>query len=201
MKVADAIAHILKIEGIEFLFAYPVNPIIEAAAKVGIRPIIVRQERTGLHMADALSRVSSGQRLGVFVMQYGPGAENAFGGVAQAYGESAPILVMPGGYPRALGQVPPNFNAFLNYQHVTKSCEQVTLATAVPDVLRRAFAGLRSGRPRVEPVRGMGARPGPRLPRPSPGRPVPAPAPFRPPRRRPRGGAGGRASTSWRARR
>ena len=148
MKVADAIAHILKIEGIEFLFAYPVNPIIEAAAKVGIRPIIVRQERTGLHMADALSRVSSGRRLGVFVMQYGPGAENAFGGVAQAYGESAPILVMPGGYPRALGQVPPNFNAFLNYQHVTKSCEQVTLATAVPDVLRRAFAGLRSGRPR-----------------------------------------------------
>src|SRR5438309_9654682 len=148
MKVADAIAHILKIEGIEFLFAYPVNPLIEAAAKVGIRPIIVRQERTGLHMADALSRVSSGRRLGVFVMQYGPGAENAFGGVAQAYGESVPILVMPGGYPRALGQVPPNFNAYLNYQHVTKSCEQLTLPAAVPDVLRRAFAQLRSGRPR-----------------------------------------------------
>src|SRR5438552_2885429 len=83
MKVADAIAHILKAEGTKFLFAYPVNPIIEAAAKVGIRPIIVRQERIGLHMADALSRVSSGTRLGVFCMQYGPGAENALGRAAR----------------------------------------------------------------------------------------------------------------------
>ena len=56
MNVADAVAHILKAEGVEFLFAYPVNPLIEAAAKVDIRPILVRQERIGLHMADALSR-------------------------------------------------------------------------------------------------------------------------------------------------
>ena len=41
MNVADAIAQILKLEGVKYLFAYPVNPIIEAAAKVGIRPIIV----------------------------------------------------------------------------------------------------------------------------------------------------------------
>lgn len=51
MTVSDAVAHILKAEGVEFLFAYPINPIIESAAKVGIRPIIVRQERTGLHFA------------------------------------------------------------------------------------------------------------------------------------------------------
>ena len=37
MKVADAIAQILKAEGVEYLFAYPVNPIIEAAARIGIR--------------------------------------------------------------------------------------------------------------------------------------------------------------------
>src|SRR5438552_7617252 len=111
MKVADAIAHILKIEGIEFLFAYPVNPIIEAAAKVGIRPIIVRQERTGLHMADAMSRVTSGRQLGVFVMQHGPGTENAYGGVAQAWSESIPILVMPGGYARRLAWVERNYNS------------------------------------------------------------------------------------------
>ena len=55
MNVADAIGQILKAEGVEYLFAYPVNPIIEGAAKVGIRPIIVRQERIGLHMADAVS--------------------------------------------------------------------------------------------------------------------------------------------------
>ena len=55
MKVADAIAQVLLAEGVEYLFAYPVNHIIEAAAEVGIRPIIVRQERIGLHMADARS--------------------------------------------------------------------------------------------------------------------------------------------------
>ena len=84
MKVADAIARVLKAEGVEYLFAYPVNPIIEAAAKLDIRPIIVRQERIGLHMADALSRLTSGEKIGVFCMQNGPGSENAFGGVAQA---------------------------------------------------------------------------------------------------------------------
>ena len=148
MKVADAIAHILKAEGVEYLFAYPVNALIEAAAKIGIRPIIVRQERIGLHMADAFSRMSSGQKIGVFCMQYGPGTENAFGGVAQAYGESVPIVVLPGGYPRSLSHVPPNFSAFLNYRHVTKTCEEVVLPQAVPDAMRRAFAAVRSGRPR-----------------------------------------------------
>ncbi len=148
MKVVDAIAHILKAEGVEYLFAYPVNPLIEAAAKLDIRPIIVRQERIGLHMADALARMTSGQKIGVFCMQSGPGAENAFGGVAQAYGESAPIVVLPMGYTRALTNVPPNFNSFLNFQHVTKSCEQVVMPQAVPDAMRRAFTQVRNGRPR-----------------------------------------------------
>lgn len=147
MTVADALARMLKLEGVEYLFAYPVNPLIEAAAKVGIRPIIVRQERTGLHMADAFSRVTSGQRIGVFCMQHGPGAENAFGGVAQAYADAVPIVVLPAGFPRHLTNVPPNFNAFVNYRHVTKTCEQVLLPQAVPEALRRAFTQVRNGRP------------------------------------------------------
>ena len=148
MNVADAIAQILKLEGVKYLFAYPVNPIIEAAAKVGIRPIIVRQERVGLHMADGFSRVTSGEQIGVFCMQSGPGSENAFGGVAQAYGDSVPIVVIPMGYSRSLTNTPPNFNSFINYRHITKSCEQVTLAQAVPEALRRAFTQVRNGRPR-----------------------------------------------------
>ncbi|TME36233.1 MAG: thiamine pyrophosphate-requiring protein [Chloroflexi bacterium] len=148
MKAADAVAEILRREGVEFLIGYPVNSIIEASARADIRTIIVRQERTGLHMADAVSRVTSGQQVGVFAMQHGPGTENAFGGVAQAYGESAPIVVLPGGYPRNRINVPPNFNAFVNFQHVTKSCEQVTLAEVVPDAMRRAFTQVRNGRPR-----------------------------------------------------
>src|SRR5579883_238038 len=148
MQVSHAITEILKREGIEFLIGYPVNPIIEAAAEADIRTIIVRQERTGLHMADAVSRVTSGERIGVFAMQHGPGTENAFGGVAQAYGDSVPLVVLPAGYPRALINVPPNFNALLNFQQITKSIEQVSKADTVVDAMRRAFTQARNGRPR-----------------------------------------------------
>src|SRR5919107_1328911 len=105
MHVAAAVAQILKCEGVDCLIGYPVNPVIEAAAEADIRTIIVRQERTGLHMADAVSRVTSGQRIGVFCMQHGPGTENAFGGVAQAFGDSSPIVVLPAGYPRSAANV------------------------------------------------------------------------------------------------
>ncbi|MBI2001876.1 MAG: thiamine pyrophosphate-requiring protein, partial [candidate division NC10 bacterium] len=148
MKAAAAVAEILKREGVEFLIGYPVNPVIEAAAQADIRTIIVRQERTGLHMADAVGRLSSGRRIGVFALQHGPGAENSFGGVAQAYGESVPIVVLAAGYPRRLTNLPPYFNAFLNYRNITKWSEQVTCADAVPDALRRAFTQVRNGRPR-----------------------------------------------------
>jgi thiamine pyrophosphate-dependent acetolactate synthase large subunit-like protein len=148
MKGAAAVAEILKREGIEILIGYPVNPIIEAAAVADIRTIIIRQERTGLHMADGFSRVSSGKRVGVFAMQHGPGTENAFGGVAQAYGDSVPIVVFPGGYPRRLTNIPPNFNAFLNFRHISKWIEQVPFADVIPDALRRAFTQVRNGRPR-----------------------------------------------------
>ncbi|MBI4571937.1 MAG: thiamine pyrophosphate-requiring protein [candidate division NC10 bacterium] len=148
MKVAAAVAEILKREGLEFLIGYPVNPIIEAAAQADVRTIIVRQERTGLHMADAVGRLSSGQRIGVFAMQHGPGTENSFGGVAQAWSESAPIVVLAAGYPRRLTNIPPYFNAFVNFRNITKWCEQVTCADAIPDALRRAFTQVRNGRPR-----------------------------------------------------
>ncbi len=148
MKGAAAVAEILKREGVQFLIGYPVNPIIEAAAVADIRTIIVRQERVGLHMADAVSRLSSGRRIGVFAMQQGPGAENAFGGVAQAYADSVPIVVLPAGYPRRLTNVPPNFNSFLNYRNVTKWAEQVIMPDAIADALRRAFTQVRNGRPR-----------------------------------------------------
>jgi thiamine pyrophosphate-dependent acetolactate synthase large subunit-like protein len=147
VKVVNAIARAMKAEGVEILFAYPVNPLIEAAAQEDIRTVIVRQERTGLHMADAYSRMSSGAKFGVFCMQHGPGAENAFGGVAQAFSESSPILVVPGGYPRHLAHYYPNFNSTLNMQHITKWAEPLTSGRSAPDVLRRAFFQLRNGRP------------------------------------------------------
>jgi len=150
MKTDAAIAEILKREGIDVLFGYPRNRLLEAAAIADIRPIIVRQERTGLHMADAVSRLTRGRRLGVFCMQHGPGAENAYGGVAQAYGESVPVLVLPQGYARRLAYVPHNFNSTVQMAGVAKHTEPVTIGTEVPNVFRRAFTQLRNGR--LQPV-------------------------------------------------
>src|SRR3982750_2344988 len=135
MKVSAAIAEILKREGVDILFGYPRNAVLEAAAEADIRTIIVRQERHGLHMADALSRLTRGKRMGVFVMQHGPGAENAYGAVAQAYGESGPVLVMPQGYARRLAHVPDNFNSTIAMAHVAKSCEPINLPAETENVM------------------------------------------------------------------
>ena len=146
MKTGPAIAEILKREGVEYLFAYPVNHLIEHCAALDIRPIIVRQERIGLHMADAMSRLSKGRKMGVFCMQSGPGSENAYGGIAQAFGESVPLLVIPQGYPRRIAHVPPNFNSSLAMAHVAKHSEPVTSGKEIANIMRRAFSLLRNGR-------------------------------------------------------
>ena len=146
MKAVEAIVEILKREGVECVIGYPVNHVLEFAARWDIRPIIVRQERIGLHMADALSRLSSGKKIGVFAMQHGPGAENAYGGVAQAFGEGVPVLVLPMGYARRLAHVRPNFNSTDSMAHVAKTTEPVTSANEVPNIMRRAFTQLRNGR-------------------------------------------------------
>ncbi|WP_126172908.1 thiamine pyrophosphate-requiring protein [Altericroceibacterium xinjiangense] len=145
--VADAIAAVLKREGVEIVFGYPRNQILEAAARIDIRTVIVRQERTGLHMADAISRMTKGAKMGVFVMQQGPGAENAFGAVAQAFSESVPVLVMPQGYALSQMHVPFNFNSTRSMASVAKHAEPLTSAEQVVPVMRRAFSMLRNGRP------------------------------------------------------
>ncbi len=146
MKVVEAICEIMKREGVEMLLGYPVNHLIEYAARIDIRPIMVRQERIGLHMADAISRLSSGKQIGVFAMQHGPGTENAYGGIAQAYGESVPILVLPAGYARRIAHIHPNYNATQSMRDIAKSVEPVTSAAEVANIMRRAFTRLKNGR-------------------------------------------------------
>jgi acetolactate synthase I/II/III large subunit len=146
MKVIDAIAEILKREGVQFLSCYPTTPIIEACAAVGIRPYLCRQERVGAGIADGYSRVTNGKPIGVFAMQYGPGAENAFPGVATAYSDSTPMLVLPLGHQRDRAQVFPLFSSARTYASVTKSVETLNLAGEVAEVMRRAFNLLKMGR-------------------------------------------------------
>jgi len=146
MKVGQAVAEIMKREGIEILCGYPVNHLLEFAAAADIRPIIVRQERIGLHMADAISRVTSGRKVGAFCMQHGPGSENAYGGVAQAYSESVPMLVIPQGYPRRIANIDPNYNTSREMRGVSKLAEPVNIPAETQNVLRRAFSAIRNGR-------------------------------------------------------
>jgi thiamine pyrophosphate-dependent acetolactate synthase large subunit-like protein len=130
------------------VFAYPRNAVIEAAAEADIRPIIVRQERIAVHMADAVARLSHGKQIGVFACQHGPGIENAFGSVAQAYSESIPLLILPGGYATRIAHVPDNFNSTKVLAPVSKHAEPITSGAEVPNIMRRAFSMLRNGRHR-----------------------------------------------------
>ena len=146
MLVMDVIAEILKREGISTLFCFPTTPIIEAAAAVGIKPVICRQERVGVHMADGFARVSNGRPPGVFAMQYGPGAENAFAGVATAFSDSSPVVFLPLGHPRETAQLFPMFKSSRTYASITKSVEEVILPEHIANVMRRAFAQVKNGR-------------------------------------------------------
>ena len=147
MKTIDCIATILRQEGVEYLFCYPSNPLIDAAARVGIRPIMARTERAALAMADGYSRVWNGRRIGVCTVQYGPGIENSFAGIAQAYADAVPILFLPAHLGRARLGSTRNFQAVPSYRPITKWAEQINLPERVPDMMRRAFSYLRNGRP------------------------------------------------------
>ena len=146
MKGAEVVAEILKREGTEFLSAYPRNGVIEACAAADIRPIFCRQERVGVGIADGFSRVRHGRQNGVFAAQHGPGIENAFPGVAQAYAENVPMLVIPAGHALARQYARPMFRASEVFKPVTKYSALVHTAGELPAAMRRAFHAMRSGR-------------------------------------------------------
>jgi acetolactate synthase-1/2/3 large subunit len=150
MNVTEAIAEMLAEEGVEHLLGFPSNPLFDdnAAEEAGIRPIVVRQERTGAHIVDGIARITSGDQVEAFACQHGPGTENSVGGIAQAYAESAPLVAFPAGYSRAKTNTDPKFSSLINYQAVTKTTEQLTDADAVEETVRRAFQAARNGRQR-----------------------------------------------------
>jgi len=147
MNGAQVIAEILKREGTEFLACYPRNAVIDACAAIDVRPILCRQERVGVGIADGFSRIRRGRQNGVFAAQHGPGIENAFAGVAQAYAENVPLLVISGGFSAERQYIRPTFRAAETFKPVTKWSALVTTAKEIPDVMRRAYHAMRSGKP------------------------------------------------------
>jgi acetolactate synthase-1/2/3 large subunit len=146
MNGAALIAEILRREGTEFLSCYPRNPLIEACAALDIRPILCRQERVGVGLADGYTRIKRGKRNGVFAAQAGPGIENAFPGVAQAFSENVPLLMIPAGLPLARQYVRPVFRAAEVYRPVTKWSALAHSVQELPDLMRRAYQAMRSGK-------------------------------------------------------
>jgi acetolactate synthase-1/2/3 large subunit len=147
MRTADAIVEILKREGVSTLFCFPTTSLIENAVAAGIRPIICRQERVGVDMADGFARVTNGKPPGVFMMQYGPGSENAFAGIATTFSDSVPVLFLPLAHARDQSQVFPTFRSSRTYASVTKQVEEIVVPHATTAAMRRAFNALKNGRP------------------------------------------------------
>ncbi len=146
MRTADAIVEILKREGTDTLFCFPTTSIIENAVAAGIRPIICRQERVGVDMADGYARVTNGKPPGVFAMQYGPGSENAFPGIATTFSDSVPVLFLPLAQAVDQSQIFPTFRSAVTYASVTKQVEEIRTPASTADVMRRAFNALKNGR-------------------------------------------------------
>ena len=169
MRVVDAIAEILKLEQVEWLPSYPTTTMIEAAAASGIRPVVCRQERVGLGIADGYARVKNGSPVGAFAMQYGPGAENAFAGVATAFSDSVPVLLLPLGHPRNRQGVFPYFSSMKAYDTVTKYSESISVANSGGRCDEARFFGPEDGAEGAGPggnSRRRGRRRGGRVPRP-----------------------------------
>jgi acetolactate synthase-1/2/3 large subunit len=149
--VADRIAGLLQREGAEHVVGFPENRLINAAAALGMRPIITRTERVAVNIADGFARATNGERLLPCVTQYGPGAEAAFGAVAQAYGDRSPILLVPTEYAVAEQDFGPSFQSERAYRPVTRFAATVNTAAAGPQAFRRALNAV------------LGARQGPAL--------------------------------------
>jgi len=148
MNCHDAVARILKIEGVKWMACFPDNKLIEAVSRAGIRPIVFRQERGAAMAADGFSRMRAAQgEYGVFACQHGPGTENAFGGIAQAWGEGVPILFMPDAYALERLDVDPYVSSFDTYKPITKLALLVNRPDRLAAQMRRAFVALKNGAP------------------------------------------------------
>jgi acetolactate synthase-1/2/3 large subunit len=147
VNTLQAVARILKLEGVEWVSCFPSNNLIEAVAAEGIRPLLFRQERGALMAADGFSRLNDRQKFGVVITQGGPGAENSMGGIAQAFADNVPMLVFQGGPATREHAVRPNFSPARTYQSVARHTEVLWKPDMVSAVLRRAFHVLRNGRP------------------------------------------------------
>ncbi|MGL1930167.1 MAG: biosynthetic-type acetolactate synthase large subunit [Desulfotalea sp.] len=151
IKGSRAIIECLKEEGVETIFGYPGGAVIELYDALmdckDINHVLVRHEQGAVHAADALARVTG--EVGVAILTSGPGATNGVTGIATAYLDSIPIVVLTGQVPRALiGN-----DAFqeVDIVGITRPCTKHNYLVNKPEdlipVIREAFHIAKTGRP------------------------------------------------------
>ncbi len=153
MKItgAQALVKSLANEGVDVLFGYPggvVLPLFDALYDAkGLRTILVRHEQGAAHAADGYARVTG--RPGVCLVTSGPGATNTVTGIANAYMDSIPMVVMT-------GQVATHVLGTDAFQEsditgitlpITKHNYLIKDAADIPDVMKEAFHIATTGRP------------------------------------------------------
>src|SRR5688500_638352 len=149
IKAANGVARILKAEGVKWVSCYPTSHINNACGEEGVPIYMMGEERFGVAVADAFSRVTCGKRIGVCTAMASlnaAGIQMAYGAIAQAWEDSSPVLVIAEGVSRGATRHT-HFNIAEALRPVTKWVGEVDRAELVPDYMRRAFTHLRSGRP------------------------------------------------------
>ncbi len=100
---AEIVVRCLAEEGVEFVFGYPGGAVLniydEIFKQYKFKHVLVRHEQAGVHAADAYSRATG--RVGVALVTSGPGATNAVTGIATAYMDSVPVVILTGQVPTA----------------------------------------------------------------------------------------------------
>lgn len=147
---SQAVVQCLKEEGIKTIFGYPGGAVIDlydALMDSDIENVLVRHEQGAVHAADGLARVTG--EVGVALLTSGPGATNGVTGIATAYLDSIPMVILTGQVPRALiGN-----DAFqeVDIVGISRPCTKHNyLVSKLEDLvptLRDAFHIARSGRP------------------------------------------------------
>ena len=146
--VATAIARILKQEGVEWVSTFPVCRVNNALGAEGVPMIMMRDDRYAVALADAYSRVTAGQRIGVCTVQggvNGAGLQYSYPGLAQAFEDNSPMLCITDGIPAGSTENT-QFDVTTSLKTVTKWFGYIDRPERTPEFLRRAFTMLRSGR-------------------------------------------------------
>ena len=148
---AQIIVQSLKAEGVEYVFGYPGGAVIEIYDAIfqlnKFKHILARHEQAAVHAADAYSRVSG--KVGVALVTSGPGVTNALTGIATAYSDSIPMVVISG----QVGNSLIGTDAFQEVDTVgiTRPCVKhnflVTNVNELAETIKKAFQIAASGRP------------------------------------------------------